>query len=575
MIAASGLLHAADYLVLGGFMVVMLSIALICRRRWLDPISYFRADHRAPWFLNGISIYMGSFSAATLILYAGIAAEDGWKAMFLYWLAVPAGMVTAIVFVPRWWLTGSFTPTEFLDHRFGAPCRRLLSAQGLLLRWFEDVVKLYALGYFLSRYADLPATAWVAAAGVCALVYTAWGGMWAVLIASGLQFLMLIAGLGCLLWLTASNTVGLPMMVHIVLPDGPGSAVQGLSPLMLLTGLLLGILNYGAIGWSLVQRYGCVASEAEANRSAWLAVGLHAITPPLVLVPVLAARLVLPTGDTGADLYANLWQALLPSGLLGLLIAGLLGATMGFIAGDFNVCAAVIMQEWEHHKPIDSGYASIGRGRFVRRATLLFGGSVLLGALLLSVTHLPRTTAVLDRFALPVVALAGVTLAAGMLAGLLSSRATGAAVLTAVLGGLQLGTLMAFFCPEQTSFLWLTWTRLDMVVWGTAISSLSLLIAISRLDNSTEETLAFPGGTGLPKLEATVGPHLMLENQQVERIPDTQWLPEPTFQPLSIVEAEVTSIDNLPAGSKLASPVVQESGSSSSGRDAVHGIIDQ
>jgi Na+/proline symporter len=126
---------------------------------------------------------------------------------------------------------------------------------------------------------------------------------------------------------------------HLSFFHGPKGA-----PLWLLAYYLMIALKYNA-NWAFIQRLYCVRDERAARRVAWISGILFLTTPVLFVVPPLAARVVLPGLENGEEAYSAIAAELLPSGLLGMMLAAMFSATMSSLNSEYNVMAGVITND--------------------------------------------------------------------------------------------------------------------------------------------------------------------------------------------------------------------------------------
>src|SRR5207244_1663731 len=95
-------LQGADYFVLITYFVLMLGVGIYFYRQMRLMKDYFSGGNQIPWWLSGISHYMASFSAFGFVVYSALAYRYGWVAITLYWLTVPAALVSTVLFAQRW-----------------------------------------------------------------------------------------------------------------------------------------------------------------------------------------------------------------------------------------------------------------------------------------------------------------------------------------------------------------------------------------------------------------------------------------------------------------------------------------
>ena len=99
--------------------------------------------------------------------------------------------------------------------------------------------------------------------------------------------------------------------------------------------------------WSLVQRYYSTKSDKDAKKMAYLVAALLFLGPPLFFFPAMAARIFIPDIPDAEmnGVYAILCRAVLPVGMMGMVVAAMFSATMSSLAGNFNAAASVLVNE--------------------------------------------------------------------------------------------------------------------------------------------------------------------------------------------------------------------------------------
>lgn len=173
-------LQAADYVVVAGYFALVLWIGLWFRKRLATVGDYFAGGHQVPWWMAGISHYMSSFSAFSFIAYAQIGYMYGWVAVTLFWVSVPACLAGGAIFARRWRRARVITPVEFVEMRYGATLRQIFAWAGIPMKVFDDALKIFATGLFVSVTAGLDLRWSICACGVAMVAYTflAACGLW-------------------------------------------------------------------------------------------------------------------------------------------------------------------------------------------------------------------------------------------------------------------------------------------------------------------------------------------------------------------------------------------------------------
>jgi SSS family transporter len=337
-----------DYIVIIGYFLVVLCVGLYFNKRQAASRDYFAGGHQVPWWLAGISHYMSSFSAFTFIAYSQIAYTNGWVAITLFWVTTPACIIGGLVFARRWRRARVITPVEFLEKRFNAPMRQLFAWAGIPVKIFDDALKIFATALILSASVGIEIKTAIVACGAVTVTYTLLGGLWALVVTDYVQFLMKIAAMLLLL----------PLAVWRA--GGPAHALRGLPPGFLhptggpygwtyiLSFTLLVIISYNAT-WALAQKYYSVPDERSASKAAYFSAALNFVGTPLMLLPAIIGRKLLPdliAQHRTADTYVLLVLELLPVGMVGIIVAAMFSATMAAISADLNAIASVLTRDF-------------------------------------------------------------------------------------------------------------------------------------------------------------------------------------------------------------------------------------
>ncbi|HXE15180.1 MAG TPA: hypothetical protein VN633_23855 [Bryobacteraceae bacterium] len=337
-----------DYIVIIGYFLVVLCVGMYFNKRQAASRDYFAGGHQVPWWLAGISHYMSSFSAFTFIAYSQIAYTNGWVAITLFWVSTPACIIGGLIFARRWRRARVITPVEFLEKRFNAPMRQLFAWAGIPVKIFDDALKIFATALILSASVGAELKTAIVVCGAITVTYTLLGGLWALVVTDYVQFLMKIAAMVLLLPLAVWRAGG-PMHALQGLPPGflhPIGGPYGWTYVLSFT--LLVIISYNAT-WSLAQKYYSVPDEPSASKAAYLSAGLNFVGTPLMLLPAIIGRKLLPdliAQHRTADTYVLLVLELLPVGMIGIIVAAMFSATMATISADLNAIASVLTRDF-------------------------------------------------------------------------------------------------------------------------------------------------------------------------------------------------------------------------------------
>lgn len=343
-------LSASDYLVVIGYFVLLLAVGLWFRNRLNNMKDYFAGGNQIPWWMAGISHYMSSFSAFSFVAYAQIGYMYGWVSVTLFWAVVPACLAGGMFFARRWRRARVITPVQFLEMRFNGFLRQLFAWAGIPMRIFDDALKVFATGLFVSVASGLSLFWSIVICGGVMVAYTFLGGVWALVVTDYIQFLMkaLAILLMCPLAVIAAGGV---RSAFSGLPHGFLAPVNGPYGWPYLAGFaVLMVVSYNA-SWSLAQKYYSVRTDHDASKAAYFAAFLNFFGAPLMILPAVVGRHILPdlaAQHQTADTYVLLVTHLLPAGMIGIIMAAMFSATMAAVAGDFNAIASVLTQDVYH-----------------------------------------------------------------------------------------------------------------------------------------------------------------------------------------------------------------------------------
>lgn len=339
-----------DYLVVVGYFAIVLWVGFYFRDSLAAAKDYFAGGHRVRWWMAGISHYMSSFSAFSFIAYAQMGYTYGWVAVTLFWVSVPACLLGGLVFARYWRRARIITPVEFLENRFSAVVRQLFAWAGFPIKIFDDALKIFATGLFISLAAGLNLNWSIVACGVVMVAYTFLGGLWALVVTDFVQFLMKAAAMLLLLPLALVKVGGLRSAFR-GLPPGFLHPSGGPYGWIYIAGFaVLMAISYNG-SWALAQKYYSVEDERAATRAAYLSAALNFVGAPIMIVPALLGRKFLPdliAQHHTADVYVRLAMGLLPTGMVGIIIAAMFSATMANVSADYNSMASVLTMDVYH-----------------------------------------------------------------------------------------------------------------------------------------------------------------------------------------------------------------------------------
>lgn len=343
-------LDTFDWIVIVLYFVILLGVAWwVIRQKQKDTEDYFLAGRNIGWFMVGASIFASNIGSEHVVGLAGNGAGDNMP-LLIYELHAWIVLMLGWVFLPFYARSGVFTMPEFLEKRFDARSRWVLSVVSLIAYILTKVsVTIYAGGVVVSALLGIPF--WIGAVATVLLtgLYTVLGGMRAVVYTETIQAIVLVLGAGILSFIGLEAVGGWGELKATVGTDyfnmwRPNSDPDYPWLPLFLTSTIVGIW-YWCTDQVIVQRV-LTAKNIKAGRRGSIFGALLKLMPVfLFLIPGVVALALKMQGklqwDNPDEAFPVLMSNLLPSGLRGLVAAGLLAALMSSLASVFNSCSTL------------------------------------------------------------------------------------------------------------------------------------------------------------------------------------------------------------------------------------------
>lgn len=346
-------LTSFDLIVITAFFLLMLVIGIYSYFRNKNADDYFVAGGNLPWWLSGISHHVSGYSGAVFVAYAAIAYTHGFT-IYVWW-AFTIGLTilaSAKIFPVRWVrLRKKFhiqSPLEFLARRYNILTQQIMAWSGVILKLFDIGAKWASIAILLNVFTGISLPIGILISGGISLLYITFGGLWAVVMTDFAQFIIQLLGGFVMFFAVLYKLDGLESIFTIWdnLPSEnsqPFNDPYGVG--FALAFLFINFLSYNGGQWNLATRYISSPSESQATKAARLSGWLYLIWPLILFFPMWAAPIILPDLDDPSQSYGLLTLLLLPSGLVGLVIASLFANTMSMTSSDINTISAVITRD--------------------------------------------------------------------------------------------------------------------------------------------------------------------------------------------------------------------------------------
>lgn len=372
-------LQQLDYIAIIIYIVLMGVIGLSFGWFVKDVSSYFKGGGTIPWVMATITNFMGLFSTFVFVAYAGIAYEYGLVSITVFWTTVPACIIAGIYYGKRWRRTGHSTPVEYLEQRYGYPVRKLVTWLGLVMRFLDNMVRLYAIGVFITVVTPLSLEWSIVISGIIVTAFNIIGGIWTVTIMSTVQFLILILVTAILFPLSMDSVGGFGVLAdrlpeHMNWFNGPKGA-----PLWLSVYCVMTIIKYNE-NWTFIQKFYCVRDERAAKKVGLVSGLLFFIFTPIFLLPAVVSPLIIPEISDPEMSYVTVSSMLLPVGIMGIMFSSMFAATMSSLNAEYNIMAGVLTND-VYSRMINPMACEKKLLSVARLSTLLVGIIMIFGAI--------------------------------------------------------------------------------------------------------------------------------------------------------------------------------------------------
>ena len=352
-------LSTLDYAIIAIYFFVVLSIGLWIGRKTKGGEDLFLAGRSLGWVSIGFSLFASNISSTTLIGLVGAAYATGLSVSNYEWMATVVLVFMCFTFIPVFLRARISTTPEFLERRFDGRSRTYFAGLTIITNLFVDTAgSLYAGAVVLKLFfpdLDLFWTCIVLA--VVAGLYTAAGGLAAVVYTDTIQAVVLLVGAVLLTyyvfahpaidfsWTTVLEGINDPDKFSVIRPIDDATLPW--------LGTLVGVPLLGFYFWCtnqyIIQRVLGARSVYDARWGALLAGMLKLPILFIMVLPGLLALLIFPD-ICGADpscanrdmVFPMLVTELLPVGVVGLVMAGLIAAIMSSIDSTLNSASALV-----------------------------------------------------------------------------------------------------------------------------------------------------------------------------------------------------------------------------------------
>ncbi len=485
-------IRGIDLVIVIAFLVAVPIFGFYFKKYVKTDKDYFLAGKMLPWWVISMSIIGTNIGSYDYIGAAGGAYRFGIAQAHYEWIgAIPAIVLSALLFVPYYWKAGVYTVPEFLGKRYNSAVRVI---EALLWGTFLTCalgVFLWASSLMLDEFLNfstrlnligipsemeimgIPIKLSIFVVALIVGIYTITGGLIAEAMNDVVQLLVMFIGGAALTILGLWTVGGWSGLVDKIVPNHPQHFKLFLpldNPTYPWLGMVFGLALVLSPAWwcchqAIIQRTLGARSEWDAKAGMMFAAFLKMLIPLLVVLPGLLA-LALNPNLAGPDMdkaFPWLIKHLLPTGLAGLVFAAFIAALITTVDSTLNSAATLwtrdIYQRFFVKKASDKHYLKVGR-----ILTLVL---IILGILFAPITKKFPGIYVAMQTLLAI--FQGPTFAITLL-GIYWKRATQWGGLVGLLGGVSISASLFFFTP--LNFLYIAWWSFVGALLITVIVSL-------------------------------------------------------------------------------------------------------
>jgi SSS family solute:Na+ symporter len=379
-------LDVLDYLILGVYFVTVLGVGFAARRAISTSVDFFLSGRSLPAWVTGLAFMSANLGALEIIGMAANGAQYGMMTVHYYWIgAVPAMVFLGIVMMPFYYGSKVRSVPEYLRLRFNRPTHLLNAITFAVAQVLIAGVNNFALALVLEALLGWPLWLAIVAGAAIVLVYITVGGLSSAIYNEVLQFFVILAGLIPITVLGLVKVGGIGGLFDRVRESELGetalhtwsNTASSDNPLGAnWIGIVFGLgfvlsFGYWTTNFAEVQRALSARNMNAARRTPIIAAFPKLLIPALTVIPGLVAVVTIAgLGAESGDLQYNnaiplLMRDLLPNGVLGIAVTGLLASFMAGMAANvsgFNtVFTYDIWQAYVRKDRPDGYYIRVGR----------------------------------------------------------------------------------------------------------------------------------------------------------------------------------------------------------------------
>ncbi|MGH3317663.1 MAG: sodium:solute symporter family protein [Nocardioidaceae bacterium] len=374
-----------DYALIAVYFVFVLGIGYMARRAISNSLDFFLSGRSLPAWITGLAFISANLGAIEIMGMSANGAQYGMPTVHYFWVgAIPAMLFLGVVMMPFYYGSKVRSVPEFMLRRFGPTAHLVNAISFAVAQILIAGINLFLLATIVNVMLGWPIPVSVVVAALIVLSYITLGGLSAAIYNEVLQFFVIVAALLPLTLLALHRVGGWQGLSERIsdpeqMTAWPGNELAGFdSSILSVIGIVFGlgfVLSFGYWTTNFVEVQRAMASKSmnASRRTPIIGAFPKMFVPFIVIIPGMIAAVIVPELREGkaagtAD-YNNallyLINDLLPTGMLGIAITGLLASFMAGMAANVSAFNTVFSYDiWQDYivkdRP-DHYYLTVGR----------------------------------------------------------------------------------------------------------------------------------------------------------------------------------------------------------------------
>jgi SSS family solute:Na+ symporter len=392
-----------DYLLIAIYFVFVIGIGVMARRSVSTSLDFFLSGRSLPAWVTGLAFISANLGAVEIMGMSANGAQFGIPTVHYFWVgAVPAMLFLGVVMMPFYYGSKVRSVPEFMRKRFGTGAHLVNALSFAIAQLLIAGINLFLLAKIVNILLGWNLYVSLVVAAIIVLSYITLGGLSAAIYNEVLQFFIIVAALLPLTLVGLHKVGGYSGLKDKITAAGDGSAQLNSwpgtnltaidSPVLSVIGIVFGLgfvlsFGYWTTNFVEVQRAMASNSMSAAKRAPIIGSFPKMFVPFIVILPGMVAAVAASevakakaSGDPNFD-YNNsllyLIRDLLPNGMLGVAIAGLLAAFMAGMAANVSAFNTVFSYDlWQTYvikDRDDDYYTRVGRLATVAATIIAIG----------------------------------------------------------------------------------------------------------------------------------------------------------------------------------------------------------